>query len=153
VDAYWPLSSQPQPDGLALQQAWQPIAQQLRSFSEKLGKRVLFTEAGYRSIAQTATDPGDWHASGPVDEQAQAIAYQALLESVWDQPWFAGVHWWMWDGIGTPQDQESLSYSPHGKKAEAVLRKFWAAAAPDRTATIRQSSAKQHAAASKGDSC
>ncbi|MGW3045469.1 hypothetical protein ACWC9T_36825 [Kitasatospora sp. NPDC001159] len=43
------------------------------------------------------------------------------------KPWWVGVCWWMWDdwpdGGATAK---KLAYTPHGKPAEDVLRKWWA---------------------------
>ena len=55
----------------------------------------------------------------------QADCYQAALESVWDEPWFAGIYWWDWSAapsVGGPQD---TGFTPFGKPAEQVLRSWY----------------------------
>jgi hypothetical protein len=126
IDAYWPLASRPTTDVDALRAAWSPIADRLASFSARWGRPVLFTEAGYTSQVGTTTAPYDWLLSHHRSDAEQAAAYRALLQTFWPLPWFAGVHWWMWDDIpGRSHDDQSLDYTPHGKAAEAVLRELW----------------------------
>jgi hypothetical protein len=126
VDAYWPLSARPTTDGNALRAAWTPIAERLAAFSARWQRPVLFTEAGYASQSGTTVAPYDWTRSRDRSDAEQAAAYQALLQTFWPLPWFAGVHWWMWDDLpGRSHDNQSLDYTPHGKPAEEVLRRFW----------------------------
>jgi hypothetical protein len=64
----------------------------------------------------------------PVDEQAQADAYRALLAPLLDDPDFAGF--FVWRVYADPDDvsQEApWGFSPRGKRAELVLRDAFAA--------------------------
>jgi hypothetical protein len=64
-----------------------------------------------------------------VDLQEQADLYQAVFESVFNQDWFAGIFWGMWETDpfqGGPCDMKA---TPHDKPAEAVLR-LWYGAPP-----------------------
>ncbi|CAM5639220.1 GTA TIM-barrel-like domain-containing protein OS=Kitasatospora aureofaciens OX=1894 GN=HS99_0017115 PE=4 SV=1 [Kitasatospora aureofaciens] len=127
IDAYWPLADQATTDPAQLRRAWQPIADQLAAFSGRLQRKILFTEAGYVSQRGTTTAPYSWTVSKTEDDAEQAAAYEALLDTFDSKPWWAGVCWWMWDDWpDSGETAKNLAYTPHGKPAEQVLRKWWA---------------------------
>jgi hypothetical protein len=150
VDAYYPLSAKPDPTLDELKAAWQPLVASLASLSAKWQKPIILTEIGYRSIDGTAMHPWDWQIQGKVDLKEQTDCYGAVFESVYKQPWFAGIYWWSWspDPLeGCPDDD---GYSPHDKPAEDVLRTWFGGsrqrephrrpeANPDRRIIIRNS--------------
>lgn len=126
VDAYWPLAERPTADTRRLEAAWRPITRELAAYSARHHRRILFTEAGYVSQRGATTAPYSWTVSRRPAEAEQAAAYQALLAALDGERWWAGVCWWMWDDW--PDSGETparLAYSPHGKPAEEVLRRWW----------------------------
>lgn len=125
IDAYWPLSRTSTSDPGVLQQGWAPIVAQLAVFAARTRHRVLFAEAGYASQRGSVSAPWSWTISDVPDQAEQAAGYQALLQSLSRQPWWAGVFWWAWDVPATDPTTNPLGYSPHGKAAEAVLRRWW----------------------------
>lgn len=125
IDAYWPLSRAPTADPDELQRAWVPIVRELSAFAGRTGRRVLFTEAGYTSQRGSSSAPWSWSVSDVPDQAEQAAGYQALLRSLSGQPWWSGVFWWAWEVPATDPAANPLGYSPHGKAAEAVLRRCW----------------------------
>ncbi len=125
IDAYIPLSAGPTTDVAALQQAWQPILAQMAEGSARYGRKVLFTEAGYTSQQGTTTQPNNWRLGTPPDEAEQAAAYQALLATFSDQPWWEGVYWWVWNALPDDGSDHATNYSPRGKAAERVIRDWW----------------------------
>ena len=125
IDAYWKLSDRPTTDVDRLRRAWEPIVRDLTALASRTGRPILFTEAGYTSRRGSTTAPWDWTAGTAPDEAEQAAAYQALLAGLSDQPWWAGVFWWCWDVPPAQPATDPLGYSPHGKAAEAVVRRWW----------------------------
>jgi hypothetical protein len=125
VDAYWKLSDRPTTHVDVLRRAWAPIVRDLSALASRTGRRVLFTEAGYTSRRGSTTAPWDWTVGAGPDQAEQAAAYQALLAGLHDQPWWAGVFWWCWDVPPAQPTTDPLGYSPHGKGAEAVVRRWW----------------------------
>ncbi|MFC4055174.1 hypothetical protein ACFOY4_36275 [Actinomadura syzygii] len=126
IDAYWPLASRPTADPAALRRAWRPILRRVGRFAALHRRKVLFTEAGYVSQRGSTTAPFAWDIADVDGSAEQAAAYEALLASCAGLPWWAGVHWWMWDDWpGAAETPRRLSYSPHGKPAERVLRRWW----------------------------
>jgi hypothetical protein len=127
IDAYWPLSAVPTADANRLERAWLPIVRELAAFSARQQRQVLFTEAGYVSQRGTTTAPYSWTVSDHESTAEQAAAYAALLASFTGRHWWAGVYWWMWDDWpGSGEVPRRLAYTPHGKPAEQVLRRWWA---------------------------
>ena len=125
IDAYWPLSDRPTTDVDDLRRAWQPIVHELAGLAARVGRPVLFTEAGYPSRRGGTTAPWDWTVAGTPDQAEQAAAYQALLAGLDGRPWWAGVFWWCWDVPAASPATDPLGYSPRGKAAEAVVRRWW----------------------------
>lgn len=125
IDAYWPVSPRPTTDPQALRRAWDPIVRELAAFAARLRRHILFTEAGYTSQHGSTTAPWSWTNSRTPDQAEQAAAYEALLASLTGRPWWAGVFWWAWDAPLGVATGDPLSYSPHGKAAEGVIRRWW----------------------------
>jgi hypothetical protein len=125
IDAYWSLSQQPTLKAATLQRAWQPIQADLAAFAAKSHRRILFTEAGYTSARGTTTRPYSWTISQTPDQTEQAAAYQALLTSFDKDPWWAGVFWWIWAAPPDTNENHTLDFTPRGKAAEKIVRKWW----------------------------
>lgn len=128
VDAYYPLTDENDPTLAELNAAWAPYVATLAGLAAAWEKPIIFTEIGYRSQDGANRHPWDWQIGGAVDQQEQADTYQAVFDSVYNQPWFAGLYWWAWDVDpfqGGPCDD---SYTPHDKPAEDVLRAGYGAA-------------------------
>ncbi len=127
IDAYWSLSTRPTRSVTALKNAWSPRVAELAALSAAHdGKKILFTEAGYTSQRGTVTAPYSWTVSTTRDDREQAAAYEALLAAFTPQKWWAGVHFWMWDDWpGSETTPRTLAYTPHGKPAEKVARRYF----------------------------
>ena len=125
VDAYMPLSEMPTTDVEALRRTWESVLHEAAALSAKYDRKILFTEAGFTSQRGTTTDPSNWRISPTTDQAEQAAGYESLLETFSGQPWWAGVFWWVW--ITPPfSEAEPFDFSPRGKTAEEVIRRWWA---------------------------
>ena len=124
IDAYWPLCELQTPTLATLATGWRQPFQQITRVQQKYDKPVLFTEYGYES--RDYATRGHWqqdNAKG-VNLEGQQNAYQALYDTFWDQPWFAGGFLWKWfpnhvEAGGNEHD----GYTPQNKPALAVIRK------------------------------
>jgi hypothetical protein len=128
IDVYWPLAAQPTADAAVLQRAFEARRDGLAALSERIGRRILFTEAGFPSQRGGVTAPWEARRDTAVDQDEQAAAYTALLATFTGQPWWAGVFWWTWTvahqhDVNTPA---ALDHSVRGKRAAEVLRHWWA---------------------------
>ncbi len=125
VDAYFPLSDARQPSAQALMRGWKQHLKTLEETSSRHQKPILFTEFGYRSCNHTARRPWESDTACIPNEIAQTNAYDALLKTVWPQPWFAGGFAWKWFMENEVRHRERDQYSPQGRAAQAVLTKAW----------------------------
>lgn len=134
IDAYFPLSSRPRPEVDELVAAWSPLVRELGELSEDVGRPVLFTEFGYRSMLGAAgeqwtlpdvrrTDPGR------ADHRVQADAYEALFRTWWGRSWFAGGFLWKWyletPGRDGGERVFATGYTPQEKPTLEVIRRWW----------------------------
>ena len=126
IDAYFPLDSARVPGVGELRKDWKPWIKKLSSFSEKTGKKIVFTEIGYRSMEYNTAKPWDAEDHGVMNEDAQARAYRAFFESMWRKDWMAGVFWWKWHPLhhkaGGPHNTR---YTPQNKVGEQVLEEYF----------------------------
>jgi hypothetical protein len=121
IDAYFGLAddADPAPGTDALAGAWSDrgYLARIRAVSERVGRKVLFTEIGYRGTHGTAAHPNIWNGTQVTDTLAQASAYEAFYRTVSQQPWMAGFYWWEVNADSWwVQD-----YNPMGKQAEQVM--------------------------------
>lgn len=127
VDAYFPVSESKTPTIDEVITGWQPWKQEMLDVSEREGKKIIFTEFGFRSVDFTGKEP--WVSdrnSGSVNIEAQTNSMQATFQTVWNEPWFAGGFVWKWfiehDRVG---GNENPMYTPQNKPAELILKKHF----------------------------
>ncbi|MGC8667026.1 MAG: glycoside hydrolase family 113 [Chthonomonadales bacterium] len=126
VDAYYPLADRPGRSVEDLKAAWRPYVQRLRDLSARVRKPILFTEIGYRSSIRAAMEPWEWALPQPVSLDEQARLYRAALDTFWDEPWFAGAYWWLWEVRDVPDAHADTGYSVRGKPAWDIVKAFYA---------------------------
>ncbi len=125
IDAYFELESDPdaEPTLDTLIAAWQPWVRRLERFATQVRKPILFTEIGVRSIRGASRRPWDWRYEALISLQEQANYYEATFRVFWQRPWLAGFYIWTWlPGLG---GQHDTSYTPAGKPAEEVLKRWY----------------------------
>lgn len=125
VDAYYPLSEQCGASVDALKQGWAVGLKEMTDLHEKWQKKVLLTEAGFRSVYGACREPWEWQTSPTLDLLEQANGYQATFETLWAQPWLAGIFWWDWEAdlsVGGPNDR---GYTPWEKPAAAIVKQYY----------------------------
>jgi hypothetical protein len=126
VNAYWPLSQEPRPARAEITAAWSPIAASLEGIARRFDRRIVFTEAGYRSVRGALVEP--W--AGPrestslreIDVDLQADAWRALFDALAPRAWFGGVFVWKWRPHPRHAGGMDRDYSPQGKPALGVIR-------------------------------
>ncbi|MGQ9628765.1 MAG: glycoside hydrolase family 113 [bacterium] len=125
IDAYFNLTDKENPTVEELVSAWRKWEGNLESWQRDAGKPILFTEIGYRSISGANREPWDWSKKGKVNLEEQANCYEAAFEVFWGKPWFAGFFWWDWGTKAHIDINLDTDYTPFGKPAEEVLRKWY----------------------------
>lgn len=126
VDAYFSLLPDATPRVCDLKAAWEPTFNALKSFSEQWKKPILFTEWGYLSLDGCAYKTWELEKDrerASINEQAQANAAQALLETFGKETWWIGGFQWKWYAdLPTSTQDRSNDYTPQGKIASDVLK-------------------------------
>jgi hypothetical protein len=131
VNAFYPLADREGQQLPALLLSSKKLAQELRRWSQRWAKPVLFTEIGYTARPNPALRPWEWPENlgeVPLDTAAQADAYLALLAPHVEQDWFLGFFVWRFyaDPFDVSQEPE-WGFSPLHKPAELVLRSVFEA--------------------------
>ncbi|MEZ4926697.1 MAG: hypothetical protein R3A50_10490 [Saprospiraceae bacterium] len=129
LGSYFPLVDTPMPEVKELQQAWKPICNKLKAFSMEKQKPVLFTEWGYLSVDGCGWQ--NWELEKilktcSINQQAQANCMEAMLSTFHHEEWWAGSFLWKWyPEMRGHEGSPERDYTPQGKMAEAVLRKWY----------------------------
>jgi len=130
VDAYFPLQKAATPQFDELLKNWKPLKNELKKLAEKHQKQITFTEYGYMSCDFTTWQ--NWvnekdRGAVNVNLEAQSIAFEALLTTFWNEPWFGGGFIWKWyhnyekSGGGL----NNKDYTPQNKPVEKVIAKWY----------------------------
>ncbi|MFB6278976.1 MAG: hypothetical protein ABEK75_05685 [Salinibacter sp.] len=131
VQAYFPLTDVASPSLSTLRKGWRSHQAALARVHERTGRPILLTEVGYRSAAGAAAAPWEWpeRDDGAVPDSAlQARCYRAFLSTVGRASWLKGSIIWKWH---PPSEVEGpTAFTPQGKPAEAVLRRWFRPSAP-----------------------
>ncbi|MXQ13628.1 glycoside hydrolase family 113, partial [Microvirga makkahensis] len=120
VDAYYPLSTVDNPTIDQMVDAWtrphfnpwirdtllegKSIVDYYKALSERYGKKVIFTEVGFRSMDGANRDPGVFGSGGTVDLQEQVDCYTALYRVMenYGGRWLAGSFLWSYYSFANP---------------------------------------------------
>lgn len=122
IDAYFPLAQDREATIEEYLQNLELWLYQIDNFQRSIGKDILITEVGFRSVRGCAVTPYEWQQDGIMDEESQADAYRTILVTLQRKSWLTGIFFWQWDPI---LREDSIGYTPYNKQAEDVLREFW----------------------------
>ena len=129
ISAYYPCTTADDNSLEQMNSVWSGVAEMLERVHHRYGKPVMFAEIGLRSIHGCARYPWEFHYDPEEvpDEQEQADFYEAAMAATFDIPWFAGYFWWDWKAKLPPEEKahENHDFTVYGKKAEAVLKKWY----------------------------
>ncbi|MEM1002244.1 MAG: glycoside hydrolase [Bacteroidota bacterium] len=127
IDAYFPISEEQTPSVANCLKGWEIQKVELEDFLMKFDRPILFTEYGYRSVDYTAKEPWRYDRSmSSINLEAQCNATEALFQSVWAEPWFAGGYIWKWfvkhDEVGGPENNQ---FTPQNKPVEKIIADYY----------------------------
>jgi len=129
---YAPLAEAADSPDAVLQARLGAQLDELQAVAQKTGRKVLFTEVGYKSIRGTAVQPHLWPEHLPkgtaleVSSSAQEQAYRVFFQGLAGRDWVAGVYIWKWFSDPDSQEEDAGGFSPRGKAAAAVLQAAYA---------------------------
>jgi|GEM_PF-3850936 len=101
----------------------------LKRIADQFGKKLVFTEAGFRSMDGNNTAPWQWGEPHPVDEVEQLNMHKAfykILTDRLDEGWLAGYWFWNYDAsAGVIDPSPDVGYSTHGKLADTLVEQYF----------------------------
>lgn len=100
----------------------------LQAFAQSIGKLLLFSEVGYRSVSGAHYAPWDWGRGGSVDLTEQSNDYYALFEYWNAYDYVHGVYLWEWTTDPDAGGTGSTDYTPQHKPAEQVMTQWFTSA-------------------------
>ncbi|MGO4705280.1 cadherin domain-containing protein [Microvirga sp. 2MCAF38] len=110
----------------------------LKRIAEQAGKKLIFTETGFRSINGSNYDPWRW-GDGEIDLAEQADMFRAFFKIITDaanKDWVAGYWLWNYDASEYPADPSpDDGYYTHGKPADAIIEQYMKMSGTNRAPT------------------
>jgi hypothetical protein len=130
IQAYFPLAERERPTLAELLAGWERHLPAIEALHRRVGKPVVFTEIGYRSVAGAAIAPWQWPEAAvdaDPDLGTQERCYEAFFQAVWPMPWLAGAWFWKWYPTARAERESAWAtdFTPQGKPAEDVLRRYF----------------------------
>ena len=122
IDAFFPLVNPHKPTKEEVMKRWEEIGADLLAYQKLIGKLIVFTEIGYTSQDGTLKTPWAWEISNTFDPDEQFLGYETLYEFWVNKPEVKGVCFFFW---GDPKGDMDLGYTPKGKLAEGIVKKWF----------------------------
>lgn len=129
IDAYFPLLDKKDASVEDLKKAWELHLASIETTQNNFQKPVLFTECGYLSVDNCAFE--NWNLQSKrqslsANEDAQAIAFEALFQTFVQIEWWAGGFIWKWYiDEGTKERRPETDYTPQAKKAFYTIKNYY----------------------------
>lgn len=127
VNAYFPISDAQTPHLAEVKKSWQPIKQRLQKISLSKSKKILFSEYGYRSMDYAGKKP--WKSDqkiGKTNYKAQNVLLKGILDTFWDESWFAGGFLWKWfPHFKKYKARHHNRFSIQEKPAQKTIRQYY----------------------------
>ena len=121
IDAYFPLTYESNPTLEELKLGWEKWKYDIASWQSGINKPVIFTELGYASTQHAPYTPWKGGLQGNANTEIQAKCYEAFFQTVWEEPWLAGVYWWKWDTNVRAGGKHNRQFTPQNKPAQKII--------------------------------
>ena len=128
IDGYFPVSKEKEPTYEIIKDGWAGVTEDLKKYSEKWDRKIIFTEYGFKS--------SDYNVSGMQDDKTKVAnmnnqfnGYRAFFETIWKEDFFAGGFLWKWTFFPNEQNSgmKNARYTPQGKPAYGLIRDVYGA--------------------------
>ena len=71
------------------------------------------------------SEMSDTTIAAAADGDGQVVECEAVLEVLWERPWFYGMYWWKWHSDMSQGGAKDGSFTPRGKPAEHTLSDWY----------------------------
>ena len=123
MNCYYKLGNDKDVTKPEIESRWREIQNNILKFSREKAKPILFTEVGWCSLENAASEPWDYTKMDlPADNDLQKRLYEAYFDVWYGNPHLGGFMMWEWP----PGEAEEKGYTPKGKPAEQVMREWFA---------------------------
>ena len=129
IQAYFPLSKKENPTIQEIAKGWEKHISAIENIQKKYNRKIIFTELGYKSTADSAISPWEWldymsEEDEAISLETQANCYQAFFDTVWKKDWFVGLYLWqMRIDFEKGRGKNDLDFTPQGKPAMEIIAK------------------------------
>lgn len=125
-DFYDPLSSDPAASDDALEEGARQAARPLEELAGRIGKPVIFAEAGYPPVRAAWVAPHDENSGRPHAPADAARAVAAVFRALGQKNWWKGVYWWKAFSGGQAAHADDRGYNLLGTPAEKTIAEGFA---------------------------
>jgi len=122
IQAYFPLVREAGAGEKEIRAGWKRRMRELSAFSEKTGRRVVFTELGYNRSFDAALRPWEHRTDGEEAERLQGLCLRVALEAVRREPTVIGSFLWKWFPPPRPVGRNFQLATPYLK---SVISGVW----------------------------
>jgi hypothetical protein len=123
VHAYFPLSTEEDPEMPLLEAGWKPHLAQLRQLSERFDKPVLIAEIGYNVNANAAREPWSYQTLDTSPSRVlRTRLIEVALETFESEGHIRGLYWWKWMPGAT---HHRRNFSMRDPEVQSVLARAW----------------------------
>ncbi len=130
MTSYYTLADKKNPTVEEIVAKWEPIRKDILAWQRRIGKPILMTEVGWCSQEGAGQAPWNYYqnqVATAAGHEEQRRLYEAFIRVWSDTPELMGVIWWEWST--TPGGPDDFGYTPKGKPAEELLRRWFATGA------------------------
>ncbi|HXM77852.1 MAG TPA: hypothetical protein VOA00_01355 [Thermoanaerobaculia bacterium] len=131
VDFYDPPSGDPEASDAALETGVRAAARPLAVLSQRTGKPVVFTEAGFPLARAAWISPHDENSGRPASAADSARAIAAVFRALEKEPWWKGVYWWKAFSSGREARPDERGFNVLGGATERAVADGFARLAPE----------------------
>ena len=125
LNFYYPLSGKKNASEKDLKKGLEKALEKVREKASEINRPVVLTEIGFRSIAHPWIQPHAEAEDRIKVERDQAICYEVILDGLRGESWCKGTFWWKWPSQMEYAYQNPTSFTPCGKEAAEVLKKYY----------------------------
>jgi hypothetical protein len=125
MNCYYPLSDSKDASDADLAQGIDAALSRLDDVGARFGKPVIITEVGFTSMEAPWVAPYERRRNAPADVEAQARCYELFFQGLTGREHCAGVYWWKWPSFLEYGGPRHTGFTPNGKPAEEVVRRWY----------------------------
>lgn len=99
----------------------------LKQVAQQFGKKLIFTETGFRSMNLNNTSPWEWGEDNFIDEPEQLNMFKAFYKIITDrldEGWMGGYWLWNYDA-NQPNPAPDVGYNTDGKLSDALVEQYF----------------------------